>query len=205
MNSLSAADLILDSDPFHQFKIWYQEAIQSGMKNPDAMTLATATKEGIPSGRTVLFKGIDTAGIRFFTNFQSRKGHDLESNPYAALVFYWSILDRQVRIEGKVERLTPQESDTYWKSRPRASQIGSFVSPQSQVISSRKILEDRFHEVELRFKNRDIPRPDHWGGFCLKPERFEFWLAGDFRLHDRFVYSKSGPELAEWKMERLAP
>lgn len=201
-HSLSKSEFPLNPDPFQQFESWYQDAIQTGMKNPNAMTLATASPNGIPTARIVLYKGADARGVRFFTNFQSIKGQELEANPHAALVFYWSTLDRQVRIEGSVEKISPDESDTYWKSRPRASQIGSLISPQSQVIPNRKTLEDHFDQIDAQFEDQPIPRPANWGGFRLIPERFEFWMAGDARLHDRFSYWRNK---AEWKAGRLAP
>lgn len=191
-----------DSDPLRQFQKWFQDAVQTQMKNPDAMTLATATPNGIPSARIVLYKGTNAKGIRFFTNYQSRKGEELLKNPYAALVFYWPGLDRQVRIEGVVEVLSPEESSEYWLSRPRESRISALASPQSSPVPNRQTLENRVTDLTAQFEGKEVTRPDHWGGYCLIPNRIEFWFAGDFRLHDRFCYIKKGQE---WELIQLAP
>lgn len=192
----------LDPNPSNELLKWYQDAIHAQIKNPDAMTLATATVDGTPSARIVLFKGLNTQGIRFFTNYQSRKGHELQTNPQAALVFYWSALDRQVRIEGQVEPLSAAESDQYWLSRPRESRLSALASPQSTPIPSRDVLEEKITHLTKQFQDQEIPRPAHWGGFCLIPQRFEFWVAGDYRFHDRFCYQrKSG----NWEISQLAP
>jgi pyridoxamine 5'-phosphate oxidase len=191
-----------DSDPLRQFKKWYDDAVQARIKNPDAMTLATATPDGTPSARIVLYKGLNSKGIRFFTNFQSRKSEELLKNPKAALVFYWPALDRQVRIEGSVERLPAEDSTAYWLSRPRESRLSALASPQSTPIPNRETLENRVAELTLQYEGEEIPRPEHWGGFCLIPHQVEFWFSGDFRLHDRFCYTKKGQL---WDLIQLAP
>jgi pyridoxamine-phosphate oxidase len=190
------------SDPFLQFTRWFNEAAAAQIKNPDAMTLATAKRDGTPSARVVLFKGLNAQGLRFFTNYQSRKAEDILENPKAALVFYWSEQDRQVRVEGHLEKLSSSESDQYWATRPKGSRIGALASPQSTEVLSRKELEERFEQITREYEGKEIPRPEHWGGYCLIPHRFEFWFAGDFRLHDRICYVK---ENLGWKIIRLAP
>lgn len=192
----------LNPDPFKQFLSWYNDAVQAGIKLPDAMTLATVTPQGRPSARMVLYKGMNDKGLRFYTNYQSKKGWELSQNAFAALVFYWSQLDRQIRVEGRVEKVSEGDSDEYWVSRPRESQIGGWASEQSTVVSNRDVLEKKFQELNLKYEGKNIPRPPHWGGFCLIPDRFEFWMAGPHRLHDRFSYEKKGQK---WEISRLAP
>ena len=192
----------MNRNPFKQFQEWYQEAEKSPIKLPDAMTLATASRKGVPSARIVLYKGTNKKGICFFTNYKSRKSLELIQNPKAALVFYWPSLDRQIRIEGKIEIVSAEESDTYWSSRPRESQISAMASHQSAKISSRSVLEKRFQMLTQKFENKEIPRPQNWGGFCLIPHRFEFWIAGDHRLHDRFCYIKKS---GKWSLTQLSP
>jgi pyridoxamine 5'-phosphate oxidase len=191
-----------DSNPLHQFLKWYDQAAASGIKNPEAMTLATATPDGTPSARIVLYKGIAHEGLRFFTNYESRKAVELFKNPKGALVFYWSSLDRQVRIEGRIEPLPSSESDQYWLSRPRGSRLSALASPQSQIISSREVLENKIEELDAQYEGQEILRPENWGGFVLIPNHFEFWFSGDDRLHDRFCYIKKG---SDWSLVRLAP
>lgn len=192
----------LTSNPLNQFKIWYEDAMQSTSPQPDAMVLATATRNGYPSARIVLFKGMNPRGLRFFTNYLSRKGKELSRNPRAALVFYWPELGRQVRIEGKVKPLSPLESDEYWKSRPKESRIGALASKQSAMIKDRQSIEKQILKLEKKYPGSEVPRPDHWGGYVLIPQYFEFWILGDHRIHDRFSYQlKSG----KWKQNRLAP
>ena len=195
-------DRVIDRDPFRQFKRWFDEAIASGMKLPESMTLATATPEGKPSARVVLLKSVDADGFVFYTNYRSAKARDLESNPNAALVFYWSQFDRQVRVEGTVERVTAQESQEYFKTRPRESQIGAWASPQSDVIANRDALEARVAELEQLYRDREVERPEHWGGYRVKPTRIEFWKSRIGRLHDRIVYERNG---THWNINRLAP
>lgn len=193
----------LSSNPHRQLLHWYQEALdRPEIKQPDAMTLATATRAGKPSARIVLFKGLNERGIRFFTNSQSRKGKELSENPYAALIFYWAELDRQIRVEGRIQHVSPSESDDYWKSRPRESQMHAAISPQSQKIPSRKFLTQKVKAIAQAYPNQKVPRPQHWHGYCLIAHRFEFWIADPYRLHDRFLYEKKN---GLWKRSRLAP
>ncbi len=194
----------LHSNPLKQIETWYQEAIESGEKHPDAMTLATCTPKGVPSARIVLYKGISKGGIQLFTNFDSRKGREMISNPRAALAFHWKQLDRQMRIEGAIRPMTRQESERYFKSRPRMSQIGAWASRQSEPLASRDVLMGRVRHYEILFQGQDVPLPPHWGGFRLVPEKIEFWSDGQYRLHDRFVYSKSR-KTGRWTRIRLFP
>ena len=192
----------IDRDPVNQFKRWFDDAAASGMKLPEAMTLATATSDGTPSARVVLLKAVDKEGFVFYTNYRSAKARDLEANPNAALVFYWSQFDRQVRVEGTVERVSTEESHSYFKTRPRESQIGAWASPQSDVIERREVLDARVAELEQLYCDREIDCPEHWGGYRLKPTRIEFWKGRLGRLHDRIVYARDGEN---WKISRLAP
>lgn len=193
----------IDRDPIKLFRRWFDEAIASGSRLPDAMTLATATKEGKPSARMVLLKGADEQGFVFYTNYNSRKAQELDQNPQAALVCYWTQLDRQVRVEGSVERVSAAESDEYFSTRPRESQLGAITSPQSEVIESRDFLEGRFRDFENMYRDRHVPRPAHWGGYRLKPERIEFWQNRAGRLHDRILYQRQTD--GSWTTNRLAP
>ena len=192
----------VDPDPVRQFRRWFDDAIASGMKLPEAMTLATATRDGKPTARVVLLKGVDDNGFVFYTNYQSAKARQLDTNPPAALVFYWPQFDRQVRVEGTVQRTSPEESQTYFATRPRESQIGAWASPQSEVISGRDVLESRVAELEQFYCDREVDCPEHWGGYRLKPDRIEFWKGRLGRLHDRIVYERQGDG---WKISRLAP
>lgn len=193
----------IDPDPIALFRRWFDEAIASGSRLPDAMTLATATKDGKPSARMVLLKQVDDDGFVFYTNYLSSKAKDLDENPRAALVLYWSGLDRQVRIEGSVERISSDESDEYFRTRPRESQLGALASPQSEVIESREVLEQRYAELDDLYRGQPVERPEHWGGYRLKPERIEFWQNRASRLHDRLVYERQGD--GSWSIKRLAP
>jgi pyridoxamine 5'-phosphate oxidase len=197
---------MIGQNPFLLFRQWYREAVDAGIPEPGTMTLATADTEGRPSARTVLLKDFDEKGFVFFTNYRSRKGLQLERNPRAALVIYWQHSGRQVRIEGRVEKVTAGESDRYFATRPRGSQLGAWASEQSSTIPSRESLERSLRERELEFRDREVPRPPHWGGYRLIPERMEFWVEREDRLHDRVVYerfSKGDPE--GWICRRMAP
>ncbi len=191
-------------DPFRQFQTWFQEALEAmGSREPNAMTLATASAAGIPSARIVLLKGFSEEGFAFYTNYESQKGKELAENPNAAIVFFWPQLERQVRICGKVEKMTHQESETYFQSRPKASQMGAAASPQSQVIPNRKFLEENLENLTEQYENEAVlPCPLHWGGYRLIPTSLEFWQGRPSRLHDRVRYVLEGKA---WKIERLAP
>lgn len=194
-----------DPDPIAQFELWFDEARRSGLREPNAMTLATSTLEGYCSARIVLLKELDENGFVFYTNYQSRKGRDLSQNPQASLVFYWAELERQVRVEGRVQRVPRQQSEVYFQGRPRGSKLGAWVSHQSEVIQSRHVLETRLRDLEARYAGTDdIPAPDYWGGFRVKPDVVEFWQGRPNRLHDRLQYTRSS-EGSQWQIERLAP
>jgi pyridoxamine 5'-phosphate oxidase len=181
---------------------WYEEAAQSGVATPDAMTLATATRDGQPAARIVLFKGILRGAVFFVTNYESRKARELDDNPRAALALHFAARERQVRLEGRVERSSAAESDAYFASRPRGSQLGAWASPQSAPIASRQELQRRLSEVEARFAGKPVPRPESWGGYLIFPERVELWVGRPDRLHDRFEYR---PSANGWSITRLAP
>lgn len=193
----------VQADPIDEFRLWFQEAQDAKLTQPDAMTLATCTPEGLPSARMVLLRGFDQRGFTFFTNYESRKAQELEHNPHAALVFYWAELDRQIRIEGIVERATPAEADEYFTSRPRGSQLGAWASPQSRILSGRGELLDRVRKVTELYGDGPVPRPSYWGGFRVVPILIEFWQGRPNRLHDRLCYRKRKD--GTWLMERLAP
>ncbi|MFY8022432.1 MAG: pyridoxamine 5'-phosphate oxidase [Bacteroidia bacterium] len=190
------------SDPFEQFKLWMHEAIQAEVNEPNAMTLATSNFDGRPAARIVLLKGINQEGLVFFTNYDSDKGKQMRSNPYAALVFFWPELQRQIRVEGSIKKVSENESDDYFFSRPIDSQIGAHASPQSQPIEGRHVIENKLEELKKLFSETPIIRPKHWGGYVLVPNMFEFWQGRASRLHDRFKF-----HLDEniWKSNRLAP
>jgi pyridoxamine 5'-phosphate oxidase len=192
----------IDTSPIIQFGKWWEEAINSDIEEVNAMTLATATLQGKPSARIVLLKGYDELGFSFFTNYESHKGAELASNPQSSLVFFWKELERQVRIDGITEKLTPLESDTYFLSRPPGSRIGAWASPQSKVIEQSQ-LENNVKKYEQEFTTNPIKRPEFWGGYRVKPQIIEFWQGRPSRLHDRIQYSLQ--ENGQWKIERLAP
>ena len=191
------------SDPIEQFRSWFDGALAADLHEPNAMTLATATPDGRPSARVVLLKGLDERGFVFYTSYEGRKGGELETNPYCALVFYWGELERQVRIEGTVTRTSAAESEEYYRTRPVGSRLGAWVSHQSRPIASREVLETGLSEVERRFGGAEVPLPPHWGGYRVEPEVIEFWQGRENRLHDRLVYRRS--DNGEWGRERLQP
>src|SRR5258706_3440149 len=193
----------IDRNPIKQFKHWYADALSSNDSFADAMAFATATPDGRPAVRIVLLKEVDDRGFVFYTNYSSRKGEELARNPFGALVFFWRELHRQVRIEGSLHIVTPEESDEYFASRPRESQVGALASPQSKVIPDRETLERAFQDIDRRFRDPPVPRPPHWGGYCLSPSRIEFWQARDARLHDRIEYLLE--QDGSWSIRRLAP
>ena len=193
----------VSSNPIVQFEQWMQTALDAGVEQPNAMTLATASPDGAPSARIVLLKQVTDAGFVFFTNYRGRKSQDLQSNPKAALVFMWLPLSRQIRVEGNVFKVDPEVSDEYFKSRPVASQIGAWASPQSEVIENRDALRKAYDAAEQRFQTEELIRPPHWGGYCLKPQMIEFWQGQPSRLHDRLRYSLVDEK--QWQIERLAP
>lgn len=193
----------LNPDPVIQFQRWLEQALASGMLEPSAMNLATADARGRPSARTVLLKGVGTDGFVFYSNYESRKGRELAVNPYAALTFYWDALERQVRVEGRVSRLSREASERYFHSRPRGSQLAAAASAQSAPLESRQALEARLRELAQRYpEGAPVPLPEHWGGYRLAPEALEFWQGRPDRLHDRFRYTLAGEA---WRLERLAP
>ena len=193
-----------DADPLRQFERWLQEAINAALPEPNAMTLATVGEGGRPSTRVVLIKGCDARGVVWFTNYQSRKGRELAASPFAALQFHWVELERVVRIEGRVERVSEAESDAYFATRPLDSRIGAWASPQSEVIASRAVLVANAAKFAARYV-LNPPRPPHWGGYRLLPDRWEFWQGRKSRLHDRLRYRRSEDDAAPWLRERLAP
>ena len=192
----------VNADPVAEFDLWFSQALEAKVLEPNAMALATSTPEGSPSVRIVLLKGYDQRGFVFFTDYRSRKGSELESNPHAALAFYWGELERQVRITGSVERTSQEESEKYYRSRPLGSRLGAWVSHQSRVIPSRAPLETGLREVKERFSTDDVPLPPHWGGYRLRPVEVEFWQGREDRLHDRIRYLREGEG---WRVDRLSP
>ena len=192
----------VDPDPVEQFRRWFDEALAANLHEPNAMTVATATPGGRPSARVVLLKGFDERGFVFYTNYEGRKGRELEENPRAALLFYWGELERQVRIEGPVSRVSEEDSDAYYASRPRGSRLGALASEQSRVVGSREVLEGRIRGLEAEYEGSDVSRPAFWGGYRVEPEVVEFWQGRENRLHDRIVYRRDD---GDWPIERLQP
>jgi pyridoxamine 5'-phosphate oxidase len=189
-------------NPIKQFDKWFKEALDVQILEPNAMTISTVS-DGKPHARIVLLKGYDENGFTFYTNYNSNKGKEVTETPFVSLTFFWGDLERQVRIEGSIEKVSEVESDDYYHSRPRGSQIGAWVSNQSSVIAGRAVIEQRLVELENEFKGEEIiPRPTHWGGYCVNPERIEFWQGRPNRLHDRILFTKFGDD---WKIERLSP
>ena len=192
-----------DRNPFKQFQVWFDQALAAQLPEPNAMTVATVTKSGKPRARVVLLKNFDERGFVFYTNYHSHKGQELADNPQAAIAFWWAELERQVRIEGRVLKVSDRESDEYFHSRPFNSRLGAWASEQSQVIESREVLEQRLQDLKNKYENQDIPRPPHWGGFRVIPTAIEFWQGRPSRLHDRLLYSLLDD--GSWQIERLSP
>jgi pyridoxamine 5'-phosphate oxidase len=192
----------MDKDPILQFEKWFAIALEEKVQEQNSFVLSTSTSSGVPSARVVLLKNVDTRGFIFFTNYESRKGKELEENPFASMTFYWPTLHRQVRIEGKVERVSKEESKEYFHSRPKASQAGAWVSPQSQEISSRKELDEKHNAFMQEHQHSDIPTPENWGGYRIIPKHIEFWQGRTNRLHDRLAYTFDN---GKWRIYRMAP
>jgi pyridoxamine 5'-phosphate oxidase len=190
-------------NPFEQFKTWFDQAVAAQLPEPNAMTIATVTADGKPSARIVLLKDYDERGFVFYTNYKSHKGQQLVENPWGAIAFWWAELERQVRIEGRVEKVSPAESDAYFHSRPKGSQLGAWASNQSQVIESREVLEQQLQKLKEEYDNKQVPRPPNWGGFRVIPSEIEFWQGRPSRLHDRLLYQRG--EDGSWKIQRLSP
>jgi pyridoxamine 5'-phosphate oxidase len=197
---LDTADM--NPDPMVQFGTWFENVVDANLHEPNAMILATATEEGLPSVRTVLLKGYDGRGFVFYTNYEGRKARELEANPACALLFYWGELERQVRVEGRAGRIPGEESDAYFASRPRGSRLGAWASEQSRPVTNRNVLEERARALEKEYEGREIPRPPFWGGYRVEPYAIEFWQGRENRLHDRISYRR---ENGGWRLERLQP
>ena len=189
-------------NPFEQFEVWLSEAVNANVFEPNAMVLATATEAGKPTSRIVLLRGLDAEGFTFFTNYDSRKGKEIEENPEVSLLFFWAEIERQVRIDGIASKTAPEISDSYFATRPRENQIGAWISPQSEVIETRSVLEKKYVEAAKEWEGKEIKRPPNWGGFVVKPKIFEFWQGRQSRLHDRLLYTKTE---TDWEIRRLAP
>jgi pyridoxamine 5'-phosphate oxidase len=198
----SLSEEAVSKNPMDQFAHWFEQALSADLLDVNAMALSTVSDDGEPSSRIVLLKGVQDDGFCFYSNYGSRKGQELAVNPHAAICFYWAPLERQVRIEGKVERLSRKESESYFQQRPRLSKIGAWASKQSTKVASREELETNFKEIEQRFKDQEVPTPEFWGGYVLKPSRIEFWQGREGRMHDRICYEKVDDG---WEYFRLAP
>ena len=192
----------IDKNPFKQFEIWFEEAKKIGLKDPNAMNVASSTKKGVPSSRMVLLKGYDENGFIFYTNYTSRKSKEILDNPIVACNFFWDALERQIRIEGRIQKVDAEVSNKYFSSRSRLSQLEAHASNQSKVIENYDELTDKLNSLDEKFKDQDIPRPDHWGGFIVIPDSIEFWQGHDGRLHDRLKFKK---ENDSWVLKRLSP
>lgn len=192
----------INPDPFKQFDIWFKDAHDIGLKDPNAMNVASATKDGVPSSRMVLLKSYDKNGFIFYTNYTSRKSREILDNPLVALNFFWDALERQVRVEGKIKKIDPKSSDEYFSSRARLSQLGAHASNQSQVIENYDVITNKLKELEKKYEDQEIPRPEHWGGFIIVPDTIEFWQGHQGRIHDRLKFRRSDQK---WKLDRLSP
>jgi len=202
-NSAALSEKDINPNPIKQFDKWFNEALDANVHEPNAMTLATATTDGRPSARIVLLKGFNNDGFMFYTNYLSRKGKEIAKNPLASVVFFWGSMERQVRIEGTIEKLSREQSEDYFHSRPKGSQLGAVASPQSQEIAGREILDNKLKGLEAEYADKQVPKPSYWGGYLLKPRIVEFWQGRSNRLHDRLVYKKTDNK--NWKIVRLAP
>ncbi|MEQ9105266.1 MAG: pyridoxamine 5'-phosphate oxidase [Rhodothermales bacterium] len=198
-------DATADADPIALFSEWFAAARKSGLFLPEALSLSTVSADGRPSSRMVLLKSADERGFVFYTNLESRKADEMNANPHVALLFHWPVLERQVRVEGRVEPVSREEAEVYFRSRPRGSRIGAWASRQSRRLGSRAELEQAVKDVEARYAGADVPLPEWWGGYLVQPERMEFWQGRPFRLHDRLVFTRPHPEAGTWDTERLYP
>lgn len=198
-------DATADADPMTLFSDWFAAARKSGLFLPEALSLSTASADGRPSSRMVLLKSADERGFVFYTNLESRKANEMDANPHVALLFHWPVLERQVRVEGRVEPVSREEAEAYFRSRPRGSRIGAWASRQSRRLGSRTELEQAVKDVEARYAGQDVPLPEWWGGYLVRPERMEFWQGRPFRLHDRLVFRRPVPGTGDWETERLYP
>jgi pyridoxamine 5'-phosphate oxidase len=192
----------VNKSPFLQFEKWFKEAVDAHVNEPNAMTVATASTSGMPAARILLLRNFNENGFVFYSNYVSRKGEEIAANPQCALLFFWPELERQVRIEGILEKQTAEESDIYFNTRPRTSKLGAWTSPQSKVVANRKALDDAYEEMSKQYPTDNVPRPPHWGGYVLKPSSIEFWQGRPSRMHDRILYTAVN---SNWKIERLAP
>jgi pyridoxamine 5'-phosphate oxidase len=192
----------VNKSPFLQFEKWFKEAVDAHVNEPNAMTVATASTSGMPAARILLLRNFNENGFVFYSNYVSRKGEEIAANPQCALLFFWPELERQVRIEGVLEKQTDEESDIYFNTRPRTSKLGAWTSPQSKVVANRKALDDAYEEMSKQYPTDNVPRPPHWGGYVLKPSSIEFWQGRPSRMHDRILYTSVN---SNWKIERLAP